>query len=161
MRRHLPPLVELTLARLREFLREPEALFWVFAFPVLLALALGLAFRGKAPDKIPVGVAEGPRAAATADALGRSPGLARPRLRGPGRPRGAPHREDLPPRRGRTAASSTASTRPAPTPAPPASRSTTPSSGPPGARTRSAPARPASRSPARGTSTSSSRASSG
>jgi ABC-type multidrug transport system permease subunit len=75
MRRHFPPLVELTHARLREFLREPEALFWVFAFPVLLALALGLAFRGKAPDKIPVGIAEGPNAAATAEALGRSPGL--------------------------------------------------------------------------------------
>ncbi len=76
MRKHLPPLIELTLARLREFLREPEALFWVFAFPVLLALALGLAFRGKAPDKIPIGIAEGPRAAATAGALGSSPGLA-------------------------------------------------------------------------------------
>ena len=75
MRKHLPPLGELTLARLREFLREPEALFWVFAFPVLLAFALGLAFRGKTPEKIPVGVVEGPRAAATADALGRSPGL--------------------------------------------------------------------------------------
>lgn len=69
------PLVELTLARLREFLREPEALFWVFAFPVLLALALGLAFRGRTPERIPVGVVEGPRAAANADALGRSPAL--------------------------------------------------------------------------------------
>lgn len=76
MRKHLPPLGELTLARLREFLREPEALFWVFAFPVLLALALGLAFRGKAPEKIPVGITKGPRAVATADALGSSPGLA-------------------------------------------------------------------------------------
>ena len=75
MRRPLPPLVELTIARLREFLREPEALFWVFAFPVLLALALGLAFRGKAPEKVPIGVAEGPRAAATLEALGRSPAL--------------------------------------------------------------------------------------
>jgi len=75
MRRHFPPLAELTLARLREFLREPEALFWVFAFPVLLALALGLAFRGKAPDRIPVGVVEGPGSAATAQALGRSPAL--------------------------------------------------------------------------------------
>ncbi|MBK9089787.1 MAG: ABC transporter permease [Holophagales bacterium] len=65
----------MTLARLREFLREPEALFWVFAFPVLLALALGLAFRGKAPDRVPVGVTEGPGAAATATALGRSPAL--------------------------------------------------------------------------------------
>lgn len=75
MRRHFPPLGELTLARLREFLREPEALFWVFAFPVLLALALGLAFRGKSPDRIPVGVAEAPGAEATAAALGASPAL--------------------------------------------------------------------------------------
>ena len=41
------PLVELTLTRLREFLREPEAVFWVFFFPVLLAFALGIAFRGQ------------------------------------------------------------------------------------------------------------------
>lgn len=75
MRRPGPPLLELTRARLLEFVREPEALFWVFAFPVLLALALGLAFRGKEPEKIPVGVVESPRAAATAEALGRSPGL--------------------------------------------------------------------------------------
>ena len=75
MRRPSPPLVELTRARLVEFVREPEALFWVFAFPVLLALALGLAFREKAPEKVPVGVAAGPRAVATAEALGRSPGL--------------------------------------------------------------------------------------
>ncbi|MBK9373035.1 MAG: ABC transporter permease [Holophagales bacterium] len=75
MRKPLPPLAELTVARLREFLREPEALFWVFAFPVLLALALGLAFRGKAPERIPVGVADGPGAAAAAAALGRSPSL--------------------------------------------------------------------------------------
>ena len=27
------PLVELTLSRFREFVREPEAVFWVFAFP--------------------------------------------------------------------------------------------------------------------------------
>ena len=75
MRRPGPPLLELTRARLLEFVREPEALFWVFAVPVLLALALGLAFRGKEPEKIPVGVVESPRAAATAEALGRSPGL--------------------------------------------------------------------------------------
>jgi ABC-type multidrug transport system permease subunit len=41
------PLAQLTLWRFREFLREPEAVFWVFAFPVLLALALGIAFRGR------------------------------------------------------------------------------------------------------------------
>ena len=39
------PLLELTLARLREFIREPEAVFWVFFFPILLAFGLGIAFR--------------------------------------------------------------------------------------------------------------------
>ncbi|MDP1602663.1 MAG: ABC transporter permease, partial [Legionella sp.] len=75
MRRPFPPLVEMTVARLREFVREPEAMFWVFAFPVLLALALGLAFRGKVPERIPVGVVEGSLSTATAEALGGSPAL--------------------------------------------------------------------------------------
>ncbi len=38
------PLVQLTLVRFLEFIREPEALFWVFVFPVLLAAGLGIAF---------------------------------------------------------------------------------------------------------------------
>lgn len=50
------PLKELTLARIREFAREPEALFWVFVFPVLLAFALGIAFRSQAPEKLRVAV---------------------------------------------------------------------------------------------------------
>jgi ABC-2 type transport system permease protein len=50
------PLVELTLTRLREFLREPEAVFWVFAFPVLMALALGVAFRSERTQEVSVGV---------------------------------------------------------------------------------------------------------
>jgi ABC-2 type transport system permease protein len=45
------PLLELTRARIVEFLREPEAVFWVFVFPVLLALALGIAFRSKPIDR--------------------------------------------------------------------------------------------------------------
>ena len=40
-------LVQLTLVRFREFVREPEALFWVFVFPVLLAAGLGIAFRNR------------------------------------------------------------------------------------------------------------------
>ena len=44
------PLLELTLARLLEFVREPETIFWVFVFPVLVAVALGIAFRVKPPD---------------------------------------------------------------------------------------------------------------
>lgn len=54
------PLVELTLARFREFLREPEALFWVFAFPVLLACALGVAFGTQKTAVVLVGVLEAP-----------------------------------------------------------------------------------------------------
>ena len=50
------PLVELTTARLKEFLREPEAVFWVFAFPVLMALALGVAFRTTKPADVNAGV---------------------------------------------------------------------------------------------------------
>ena len=52
----LNPLVELTLGRLREFLREPEAVFWVFVFPVLLAFALGIAFRNTAPEKTRIAI---------------------------------------------------------------------------------------------------------
>jgi ABC-2 type transport system permease protein len=44
------PLVQLTLVRFREFIREPEALFWVFVFPILMAAGLGLAFRNRPPD---------------------------------------------------------------------------------------------------------------
>jgi ABC-type multidrug transport system permease subunit len=50
------PLFALTRARVLEFIREPEAVFWVFAFPVIMALVLGFAFRDKAPEKLPVGV---------------------------------------------------------------------------------------------------------
>ena len=63
------PLVELTLARLRELLREPEAIFWVFVFPIVLAGILGLAFRSRPPEPLPVAVVDGPRAAERLTAL--------------------------------------------------------------------------------------------
>ena len=69
------PLWQLTLSRFREFVREPEALFWVFAFPLLLAVALGLAFRDKAPDRIPIGIVAGAGGDRAAAALARSPVL--------------------------------------------------------------------------------------
>ena len=46
------PLAQLTLVRFREFWREPEAIFWVFVFPILLAAGLGLAFRNRPPEVI-------------------------------------------------------------------------------------------------------------
>src|SRR5262245_2313219 len=50
------PLFQLTLVRFREFLREPEALFWVFGFPLLLAAGLGLAFRNTPAEVLTIGV---------------------------------------------------------------------------------------------------------
>jgi ABC-2 type transport system permease protein len=50
------PLVQLTRVRYREFFREPEAVFWVFIFPVLLAAGLGIAFRNRAPERTVVAV---------------------------------------------------------------------------------------------------------
>src|SRR5256885_1404348 len=70
-----PPIIELVAVRTKEFLRETEAIFWVFGFPLLLALALGFAFRAKAPDKIPIGVVEGPHAQERVAALAKSPVL--------------------------------------------------------------------------------------
>src|SRR3982074_2778356 len=44
-------MVQLTLVRFREFIREPEAVFWTYIFPILLAAGLGIAFRQRPPDK--------------------------------------------------------------------------------------------------------------
>ena len=67
------PLVQLTQVRYREFFREPEAVFWVFIFPVLLTAGLGIAFRNRAPDVTSVAVVNTDSAAArTAEALRQS-----------------------------------------------------------------------------------------
>ena len=70
------PLVQLTLARMREFYREPEAIFWVFGFPLVLAFALGIAFRNRGPGELKVGVLRAPGDSAIATALDRAPALA-------------------------------------------------------------------------------------
>jgi ABC-type multidrug transport system permease subunit len=48
------PLWQLTLVRFREFVREPEALFWAFLFPTVLAVLLGVAFRNRPAESLPV-----------------------------------------------------------------------------------------------------------
>jgi ABC-2 type transport system permease protein len=63
------PLMELTRARIRELTREPEAIFWVFVFPIVLAAILGLAFRSRPPEALPVAVVGGPHADARLTAL--------------------------------------------------------------------------------------------
>jgi ABC-2 type transport system permease protein len=58
-------MVQLTLVRFREFIREPEAVFWTFVFPILLAAGLGIAFRQRGPDKVQIGVVTSASASAT------------------------------------------------------------------------------------------------
>jgi ABC-2 type transport system permease protein len=72
----LSPLRELTLARVRSFVREPEALFWTFVFPIMMAVGLGLAFREPAtPAPVAVGVERGSAAERHLGALRASPDL--------------------------------------------------------------------------------------
>lgn len=47
-------LVQLSLARFRELVREPEIIFWVFVFPILMAGGLGIAFRNQPAGTIKV-----------------------------------------------------------------------------------------------------------
>jgi len=75
------PIVELTIARLLEFVREPEAVFWTVIFPLVLAFALGIAFRNKSDAPVYAGVLEGTGSAEISAALGRSAGIA-PRVLG-------------------------------------------------------------------------------
>src|SRR5919112_1723059 len=69
------PLIELTLSRFREFLREPEAVFWVFAFPVIMTIALGVAFRSRGAEPVIAGVLEQPGADQVVDALQKTGGF--------------------------------------------------------------------------------------
>ena len=55
---------ELVSVRLKEFLREPEAIFWSFVFPILLATGLAIAFRNRPAEIIQVGVIAVTRGAA-------------------------------------------------------------------------------------------------
>ena len=64
-------LIELTLVRMREFLREPEALFWSFLFPILMTCALGVAFSSSGGTRFLVGVADVPGAQELSTALRR------------------------------------------------------------------------------------------
>jgi len=64
-------LVQLTLVRFREFWREPEAVFWTFIFPVLLAAGLGIAFRSQPATALKIGVlSDAPASPAIAKAIG-------------------------------------------------------------------------------------------
>src|SRR5262245_13170499 len=69
------PLVQLTLARLREFIREPEALFWAFVFPVVMSVVMAVAFPAGGSRPVLVGIAPGADAAGVRAALAAQPGI--------------------------------------------------------------------------------------
>ena len=60
-------------ARMKELWREPEVIFWVFVFPLLLALGLGIAFRNKPAEVTPIAVVSNAHAQAVMDLIQRSP----------------------------------------------------------------------------------------
>lgn len=60
-------------ARMKELWREPEVIFWVFVFPLLLALGLGIAFRNKPADVTPIAVVSNSHAQSVIELLQRSP----------------------------------------------------------------------------------------
>lgn len=45
------PIFQLTRARLLELFREPAVVFWVFGFPIVVGVGLGLAFRDQPPER--------------------------------------------------------------------------------------------------------------
>lgn len=71
------PLLQLVSVRFKEYTREPEALFWSFGFPILLAIGLGIAFRAKPADVVHVAVVSGsPQATSIVAALKKDSALA-------------------------------------------------------------------------------------
>jgi ABC-2 type transport system permease protein len=52
------PIWQLTVSRMRIFYREPAAVFWVYGFPLVMAMSLGMAFRDKPEESIRVDVVE-------------------------------------------------------------------------------------------------------
>jgi ABC-2 type transport system permease protein len=69
----LDAFLALCLTRFREFYRESEVVFWSFAFPIMLSVGLGIAFRNRPAETLPVAVVAGPRAARLSDVLARAP----------------------------------------------------------------------------------------
>lgn len=62
------PLWQLILYRLRGFYREPAAVFWTYGFPLIMVVALGLAFRNQAVEQITVDI-DGANPTLAAEAL--------------------------------------------------------------------------------------------
>src|SRR5262245_19678616 len=77
------PLFQLYLTRLRDFYRQPARIFWVYGFPTLLAVALGLAFQNRPPAPVQVDLVDGPGSSPIKAAIeAHNAALAREKLAG-------------------------------------------------------------------------------
>ncbi len=52
------PVYHLTVARILEFLRQPDAVFWSYFFPVIMVVALGLAFNRRQEPNVVVDISD-------------------------------------------------------------------------------------------------------
>jgi ABC-type multidrug transport system permease subunit len=57
------------MCHIKGYLREPEAIFWTYGFPILMVVGLGIAFSSSRDQSIQVDVAEGAVAGRVAQAL--------------------------------------------------------------------------------------------
>ena len=69
------PVTQLFLARFREFIRQPKAVFWSYVFPLVMMIAPGMAFRSEPMEAISIVVQDGPGSEALKTALGESRSL--------------------------------------------------------------------------------------
>lgn len=70
---HWSGFAHLLMARIKELWREPELIFWIFVFPLLLAFGLGIAFRDKPVAGTSIAVVAGPGAEEAMNLIRRSP----------------------------------------------------------------------------------------
>jgi ABC-type multidrug transport system permease subunit len=63
------PLAQLYFTRLRDFYRQPARIFWVYAFPTILAIVLGFAFQNRLPEPIAVDLIESANSASIEQAI--------------------------------------------------------------------------------------------
>jgi len=53
------PIFAIASARLKEFIRRPETIFWVYLFPVLMVAVLGIAFRSPTEENFQIATLDG------------------------------------------------------------------------------------------------------
>lgn len=63
------PILQLILANVRGYLREPEAIFWTYGFPLLMIVGLGIAFDSSKPSQVVVDIVQSPGAGRIVSAL--------------------------------------------------------------------------------------------